>query len=162
MKKLVFLIYLVLVIDKLLSISSSRICNESTDAKLILLKNNSDSKCLDGSPPGYYLKNGLDEGETKWLIYFEGGGWCFSAINCYSRSKGELGSSNNYEPCMSGMKFYRNLDKKSNPLFYNWNIVHVKYCDSSSYSGDAKYEYKVIYIFYSNSFKLLVCKFFEN
>ena len=35
-----------------------------------------DGKCLDGSAPAFYYKPGKVKG--KFLIYFEGGGWCGS------------------------------------------------------------------------------------
>lgn len=30
--------------------------------------------CLDGTPPGLYA---LVQDPTKWIIFLEGGGWCF-------------------------------------------------------------------------------------
>jgi hypothetical protein len=44
---------------------------------------------------------------------------------------------------MSGLKFYQSHDEDENPMMYNWNFVHVKYCDSTSYAGDAVLKYKV-------------------
>lgn len=35
-----------------------------------------DALCLDGTTPAYYIKYG---DPTKWIISFEGGGWCGSA-----------------------------------------------------------------------------------
>jgi hypothetical protein len=32
--------------------------------------------CLDGSPAGYYYREGWGEGATKFLLFYEGGGWC--------------------------------------------------------------------------------------
>ena len=57
-----------------------------------------DAFCLDGTKPTYYLKEGDPH---KFVLSFQGGGWCGSAqanINatigdCLSRSKGSLGSS---------------------------------------------------------------------
>lgn len=40
-------------------------------------------------------------------------------------------------------KFYESDLKHTNPHFYNWNMVHIPYCDSSSFAGDAVHEYKV-------------------
>lgn len=34
--------------------------------------------CLDGSPAGYYYREGWGEGTTKFLLFYEGGGWCKS------------------------------------------------------------------------------------
>ena len=46
--------------------------------------------CLDGSDAGFYLS--LGSGST-WQLFFEGGGWCYSELDCWSRSFGRLGSS---------------------------------------------------------------------
>ena len=57
-----------------------------------------DGKCLDGTVPAIYFKAGTEK--DKFLLYFEGGGWCGSADgdeqaleDCYNRSKTGLGSS---------------------------------------------------------------------
>lgn len=59
-----------------------------------------DALCLDGTPGVYFLSKG--KSPTKFILYFEGGGWCGShdlastTESCYQRSKGDLGSSKNY------------------------------------------------------------------
>ena len=50
--------------------------------------------CLDGSPPGYYFRQGHGKGSDKWIIHFFGGAWCFDEESCLQRSKTRLGSSN--------------------------------------------------------------------
>jgi hypothetical protein len=40
------------------------------------------------------------------------------------------------------MKFYLSHSEASNPMMYNWNAVHVRYCDGSSYAGDATVTYE--------------------
>lgn len=37
---------------------------------------NSDAKCLDGTPGAYYISEGSGINKTKFVLYFEGGGWC--------------------------------------------------------------------------------------
>ena len=38
------------------------------------------ARCLDGSPPGYYMRYAsAPENATKYVVYFQGGGWCTSA-----------------------------------------------------------------------------------
>ena len=55
------------------------------------------AKCLDGSSPAVYLHQG--EEKDKFLIYFQGGGYCEGTTlsevldSCYQRSKSMLGSS---------------------------------------------------------------------
>jgi len=52
--------------------------------------------CLDGSPPGYYVRWGADRSSFK--VHFKGGGWCMDDQSCLSRSKGWLGSSESWTP----------------------------------------------------------------
>lgn len=58
--------------------------------------------CLDGSPPGYYFRKGVGEGARKFLLVFNGGGWCKGgtaeevAEACASRAAGPLGSSTHW------------------------------------------------------------------
>mmetsp|Transcript_28054 Transcript_28054/g.39956 ORF Transcript_28054/g.39956 Transcript_28054/m.39956 type:complete len:496 (+) Transcript_28054:21-1508(+) len=113
------------------------------EAELVLLKNSNTSldipRCLDGSSPAYYIRRGFEDGEKKWVIHFEGGGWCYDLEACYLRSQTILGSSKKYSKCVGSntLKFYMSHLKKENPLMHNWNTVLVKYCDASSYAGNA-------------------------
>lgn len=101
------------------------------------------SFCLDGTPQAFYARRGHGSGEHKWLIFFEGGGWCYDMEQCYLRSKTESGSSRRHPPhrssphCLSG-------EAHLNPLLYNWNMIFVEYCDGSSFAGDAVRTYKVL------------------
>jgi len=103
------------------------------------------ARCLDGSPPAYYIRKGYGEGRDKWIVFFEGGGWCYDLEQCYLRSKTILGSSKDYyaELPNDELKFYLSSNELVNPMMYNWNTVLVKYCDGSSYAGDAIQTYKV-------------------
>ena len=35
------------------------------------------AKCLDGSQPAYYIRKGFGDGADKFMLYLEGGGWCY-------------------------------------------------------------------------------------
>eukprot|EP01032_Pedospumella_encystans_P021764 gene21764-24680_t len=106
--------------------------------------NHESAKCLDGSKPAYYYRAGHGEGKDKWIVFFEGGGWCYDLEQCYLRSKTILGSSKDYTPTLDNevLKFYLSNSEQTNPLMHNWNTVLVKYCDGSSYAGDAIQSYK--------------------
>ena len=84
--------------------------------------------CLDGSPPGYYLRSGKGSDTTKWIIFFQGGAWCHDVDTCYQRSQTSLGSSKCFgrslylEGLLSGQAQY-------NPEFFTWTSVFVPYCD---------------------------------
>lgn len=145
--------YVVVVLIKLLLVAvfcqwrTNSEC-ESYQAKLFFVTD-TNAKCIDGSSPAFYFKNGSGSGINKWFVFFEGGGWCYTLEDCLSRSKGRLGSSDTYPKCLdnSDMKFYLSSKRSQNPLLYNWNIVLVKYCDASSYAGhsDIYYQGKVLY-----------------
>ncbi|XP_060205300.1 pectin acetylesterase 8-like isoform X1 [Lycium barbarum] len=97
--------------------------------------------CLDGSPPAYHLDMGHGSGLRSWIITIEGGGWCDKISNCYNRSNGRLGSSTKMQlqqpPTYTFGGILHN-DPKTNPDFYNWNRVLVRYCDGSSFTGDVE------------------------
>lgn len=118
--------------------------------------NNPQAKCLDGSSPAFYLHsadtstNGNEDSnnsnDTKWVVYFEGGGWCHTHEECVDRMATSLGSSTNYEECLDN--FYHRMafishNKSNNPLMYSWNRVYVRYCDGGSYAGDSEVNYEV-------------------
>lgn len=72
------------------------------------------AKCLDGTPPAFYyvrtrasmvkiprfigssphprLVYQLVQDVTRWVIFIEGGGWCFSLSDCAGRAKGGGGA----------------------------------------------------------------------
>ncbi|KAM7507385.1 hypothetical protein LguiA_017838 [Lonicera macranthoides] len=94
--------------------------------------------CLDGSPPAYQFDEGKGEGTNNWLVHLEGGGWCNSVRSCSGRSNDStgLGSSNKMVP--RGFYGILSSSKKDNPKFYKWNRILVRYCDGSSFTGDAE------------------------
>lgn len=104
--------------------------------------------CLDGTPPGYYIMRGrhADSGEpeTRWIIHFQGGGWCTSAEDCRERSKDDLGSSTTFASHKAkhlyewGGHGIMSGEAADNPFFYTWNHVYVRYCDGGGFSGNAK------------------------
>ena len=100
-----------------------------------------DAFCLDGTKPAYYVHEG---DPTRFLLSFEGGGWCGSAsaninetiANCLSRSKGPLGSSASYAASIGASEGILS-DNSLNP-FKSWTIVHMKYCDGTGHQGYKK------------------------
>eukprot|EP00051_Salpingoeca_urceolata_P027562 m.482060 g.482060 ORF g.482060 m.482060 type:complete len:396 (+) comp22419_c0_seq1:238-1425(+) len=91
--------------------------------------------CLDGTNPGfYYRKSPGGTNATKWVLYFKGGGWCYTEESCASRSRGELGSSKHF-PKTFGFGGVLEQDPSLNP-FANFNHVIMWYCDGASFTGD--------------------------
>ena len=110
-----------------------------------MLVNAPNTACLDGSAPGGYLRRNVHS--TSWIFHMEGGGWCWSEEDCLERSKSTLGSSSAWPDilpatmtsnpmcCSSGGILSGN--KTENPLFFDYNMFFVGYCDGSSYSSNA-------------------------
>ncbi|GBG76853.1 hypothetical protein CBR_g23068 [Chara braunii] len=90
--------------------------------------------CLDGTPPAYHFRKGAGSGATRWILFFEGGGWCYSKRECVWRSKGGLGSSKYLSPRVTYGGMFSNK-QDVNPDFYNWNVAYVHYCDGGSFAG---------------------------
>jgi hypothetical protein len=100
---------------------------------------------LDGTQPVYYVSlYGNKASSKKFIIYFEGGGWCYSdtvngtIASCYARSKGDLGSSKNYNETISDFWGILSGNPDKNPKFWDWNRIFVKYCDGTGHQGYAK------------------------
>ena len=54
-------------------------------ADLIMLPGSTavDATCLDGTPYGVYFQPGSGSGINNWVIYFQGGGWCYDEMDCW-------------------------------------------------------------------------------
>lgn len=89
--------------------------------------------CLDGSPPGYYMRRGL--ASSKWILHLEGGGWCAPLEACVQRSTTALGSSKSWPPS-SEFEGFLSDNPLRNPNFFDWNVVYIMYCDGASFSGN--------------------------
>ncbi|THU55159.1 hypothetical protein C4D60_Mb11t03620 [Musa balbisiana] len=94
--------------------------------------------CLDGSPPAYHIHGGLGSGARNWLLQFEGGGWCNDVASCAARSKTRRGSTR----YMNKLEVFSGIlsnDSTTNPDFYDWNRVKLRYCDGASFGGDSEF-----------------------
>ena len=65
-------------------------------------------------------------------------GWCQSPEFCLQRSPGHLGSSRDYPATDNLGSGYFSTDEAENPVFHDWNIAYLKYCDGGSFSGLAE------------------------
>ena len=106
---------------------------------------NDGAVCLDGSVPVFYWRRGSHDGINKFIIYFDGGGWCGGydqrispcQDTCTHRAFDKFGSSKGYKMYMDNDKGCMSTNAAINPLAYNWNTVLVKYCDGSSYNSNS-------------------------
>ena len=101
------------------------------------------AQCLDGSPGDYYFANGTES--NKYVIFFQGGGWCSGLYesngvgedSCWARHT-KVDGTTKHDASTQDMNKHAYLgdNKTTNPLFYNWNKVYLRYCDGASFSGD--------------------------
>ena len=96
--------------------------------------------CIDGSIPGYYLREGKKSDANKWIIHLHGGAWCYDPETCFRRSFSILGSSNNWsaENITNFFQGILSTNKEVNPWFSDWNVVVQSYCDGGLFSGRRK------------------------
>ena len=103
------------------------------------------AKCLDGSNYRFQLIKGFGNGQDKFLLSFEGGGWCGSEAKapsstieaCRKRALTPLGTHSSL--CSFTLsRFQRLFSNKPqyNPEFYNWNKVVIKYCDGFGHQSN--------------------------
>lgn len=100
---------------------------------------------LDGSSYGFYWKPSQSGKSTKWTISIEGGGWCYNEAECYSRSKGALGTSKAWPATMpfsldpTGFHFRQwemgCMNAKGDTLDMDCNAIYLPYGDGASFSG---------------------------
>jgi len=96
--------------------------------------------CLDGSAPGYYIREAsTDWGANRWVLHAQGGGWCYNEQDCADRAGKDLGSSKfwaNTTNCYGRCDGILSPDSALNPDFHDWNAVWLGYCDGTSFSGN--------------------------
>ncbi|KAH9325142.1 hypothetical protein KI387_005320, partial [Taxus chinensis] len=120
--------------------------NESLIVNLTLVERAADTGafCLDGTLPAYRFHRGNGSGANKWLLQFEGGGWCNDTESCIARKTTHRGSSNYMDKyaVFSGLLSNKHSE---NPDFFNWNRVKLMYCDGASFAGDVEDEVSGLY-----------------
>ena len=114
------------------------------------------AKCLDGSNYKFLIHEGTGEGKNKFLFFFPGAGYCgydgYDILeSCYYRSLKDIGSSLTYGPNGSFVSEnntlgYVSSDPETNPLFWNWNIFYLRYCD-----GTNEQSYREEPLYYNNT-----------
>ena len=97
--------------------------------------------CNDGSPGAYYIteaKGHQGHAATRdvWLIFLQGGGWCWDAASCAARHANEPGlmSSDAYPPARDATGIF-SPDPALSP-FATANKVYVPYCSSDAFVGN--------------------------
>ncbi|CAI5483722.1 unnamed protein product [Closterium sp. Yama58-4] len=95
------------------------------------------AKCLDGSPPGYYLRRARPSQSRFWHIHLPGGGWCTTEATCAWRAGRKFGSSRLWPRAMisAWLPGIMSADPDVNPGFGEWNMAMAVYCDGGGYVG---------------------------
>ncbi|CAI9716782.1 pectin acetylesterase 5-like [Octopus vulgaris] len=110
-----------------------------TDGELVVLPEDfakeREAFCLDGSPAGYYIRNGRGSSQNFWILHLQGGTWCSTESECYKRSFTEVGSSLK-APVSARFEGFMSSDDLVNPDFHDWNMVCFLYCDGGSFLGN--------------------------
>lgn len=100
------------------------------------------AKCNDGTTPLFFFRRGTGIGANKWVLYFQGGGFCSDEKACKMRAP-KLTSSNSWRRSQLS-EIGDNEDRADgiisnnpahNPDFYNWNHVFMVYCSSDGWAG---------------------------
>nr|F8U830.1 RecName: Full=Palmitoleoyl-protein carboxylesterase NOTUM; Short=Smed-notum; Flags: Precursor [Schmidtea mediterranea]AEF01556.1 notum [Schmidtea mediterranea] len=98
--------------------------------------NSTNVRCNDGSIPGYYTRPSTTNCSKKWLIFLEGGWYCFNNNTCESRRRThyDLFSSEFWssERQLGGIL---SNNERINPNFHDYNSVYIPYCSSDLWSG---------------------------
>lgn len=84
----------------------------------------------------HHNTSGVGHHSNDWQLYFQGGGWCYSDVDCWGRSKTTLGSSLHWTPTIGKQAGIISSDCTENPDFCQFNRVYMVYgrvlCDNSA------------------------------
>ena len=91
--------------------------------------------CLDGTPYAYGYRKGQGSGRAKWIIHLQGGAWCATEQECFSRRGTSMGTSGGWAYFQEPAGVLSD-EPELNPDMHNWNAVFLPYCDGSSFLSD--------------------------
>uniref|UniRef100_A0A674F8L2 Notum, palmitoleoyl-protein carboxylesterase n=1 Tax=Salmo trutta TaxID=8032 RepID=A0A674F8L2_SALTR len=102
------------------------------DMRLHFLDNSS-ATCNDGSPAGYYIKE--SKGSKRWLIFLEGGWYCFNRQTCDTRyqTMRRFMSSLKWPRTRTGQQLLTLITTQN--MLINGNREFIPYCSSDAWSG---------------------------
>eukprot|EP00948_MAST-09A_sp_MAST-9A-sp1_P003952 g3952.t1 len=104
------------------------------------LENYSKAICTDGSAASYYLsqnnkRNSLNQ---TWLLYHQGGGWCYDESSCEKRC-GDPSSPNTGNPLCSSSTWGSTVNLSG--IFEDERfdtLVYIRYCTSDAHMGSSE------------------------
>ena len=77
--------------------------------------------------------------QKSFLLYVDGGAWCYDISTCAKRAKTRLGSAYKYATGAGRINWKGLLssDPRTNPIFARFHMLYFPYCDGASFTGDA-------------------------
>ena len=89
------------------------------------------ARCMDNTIASYYIRLASNTNHSRWLIYFDGGWFCYSEESCEFRRQ--------YSPNFITSKY---VDKRKFftgilSSFPEFNIIYAPYCSSDLWSGSS-------------------------
>lgn len=96
------------------------------------------ARCNDGTPYFFYFRASVFNNTKNWLLYLQGGAFCFDSYSCAQRYKdAKFLMSSDGDPDTISTGQILSDQQEDNPLFYDWNQVYLRYCTSDSFCGNA-------------------------
>ncbi len=98
--------------------------------------------CNDGSPAVFLFRKGFGVAASRWVIYIDGGGQCYSQQTCIQRQLTHSESFLSSVPYSTGAEKFTPItgilspDPSLNPDFYDANQVQISYCSSDYWMGE--------------------------
>ncbi|XP_067951543.1 palmitoleoyl-protein carboxylesterase NOTUM-like isoform X2 [Watersipora subatra] len=106
-----------------------------TELQRVMLPGDSNAKCMDGTTAGYYIRK--KSGSKRWLLFLDGGHYCFDKRSCRSRSDNTPNmTSSTYWPLTKEGSGILSWNPEENPFLYSANVVYVPYCSSDAFAGN--------------------------
>ena len=98
--------------------------------------------CNDGSPAVFLFRKGFGVAASRWVIYIDGGGQCYTQQTCIQRQVTHPETFLSSVPYSTGAKTFTPIagilspNPSLNPDFYDANQVQIDYCSSDYWMGE--------------------------
>lgn len=108
----------------------------AADPEWEMVQGDETCECADGSDYNLWVR---DAGATKVVLFFEGGGACFSAEMCaFGSGSYDYDVSDSDDPSIAKGIF--DFENPANP-FADWSVVFVPYCTGDVFLGASSHDY---------------------
>ncbi|KAH8862655.1 Palmitoleoyl-protein carboxylesterase NOTUM [Schistosoma japonicum] len=102
----------------------------------LYLLNNHGAKCNDGSFAGYYYRPAKYPSVGNWIIFLEGGWYCFDEETCVLRESNAFSLfSSKFWPKTRSLGGILSSDSNANPNYHEFHSVFIPYCSSDLWTG---------------------------